>query len=383
MEDGFDNILPKIKAPSEYKHLRPISVLPVLSKVLERSMCFQIRNFIDRYQVLPATQSGFRPFYSCTTALLKVSDDIIRSVDSGDLTLLVLLDFSRAFDTVRHDILLSILKYLHFSSDALSLLESYFSGRSQRVRVGDQLSQQIQIKAGVPQGSILGPLLFTIYTSQLEKHIRFSKLHIYADDTQLYYSFKPEDVQAAVAKLNADLQSVAQFSTQMALKLNPQKSAAILFGSEADCERVIRDSINLHINDIPIPLEQNVKNLGLLMDNSFRFRVHISSCLKRAYGTLKLLFPHRSFFSVKLKLHLCESLVLSQFNYCSQVFSPCLDSVTLNRVQRLQNSCLRFSYGIRKYQHISYKLQDAKWLNMKNKLKTTAYMSVSLRFRAW
>lgn len=105
------------------------------------------------------------------------------------------------------------------------------------------------------------------------------------------------------------------------------------------------------------------------MDNTFRFRDHVSKCLQRAYFSLKMLYPHRKFLTSELKLSLSNSLVLSQLLHCSQVFSPCLDAVTMRKIQTLQNSCLRFSYGVRKYQHISDKLVTSGWLNMENRFR--------------
>lgn len=105
------------------------------------------------------------------------------------------------------------------------------------------------------------------------------------------------------------------------------------------------------------------------MDNTFRYRLHIDKCLKSSYANLRMLYPFRSFLPVNLKLQLCQSLVLSQFTYGSQIYYPCLDADTLYKLQRVQNSCLRFSYGIRKYEHISHKLKDAGWLNMRDRFR--------------
>lgn len=116
-------------------------------------------------------------------------------------------------------------------------------------------------------------------------------------------------------------------------------------------------------------LVEEAKNLGLIMDNTFRYRKHIDKCLKSAYANLRMLYPHRSYLPVNVKLQLSQSLVLSQFNYCSQIFFPCLDSDTLYKIQKVQNTCLRYAYGIRKYDRVSHKLKDAGWLNMRDRFR--------------
>lgn len=360
--------IPKKETITQYNELRPISVLPVLSKVLERIMGLQLRHYLEICKILPACQSGFRSAHSCTTALLKVSDDILQATDRGQLTILVLLDFSRAFDTVRHDVLISILRYIGLGQGALLLLQSYLSGRTQRVKYRSSISNAVRVIHGVPQGSVLGPLLFTIYTHDLLKYVKHCSYHMYADDTQIYHSFDPNDLNSALEKINLDLNSVYITAAKYSLRLNPSKSSVIVFGSRVGCGRV-RDGISININTELVQLSDSVKNLGVVMDNSFRYISHVGNCLKRAYGILKMLYPHRRYLPEGVKLRLCESLILSQFNYCSQLYSICLDQATIYKIQKLQNSCLRFTYGIRKFQHISHKLSDAGWLNMRNRFK--------------
>ena len=126
-------MLPKKSNPSEFKDLRGISILPTLSKVIEKIMDHQMREYLTLHNLLPMTQSGFRPGYSCTTTFLHILDDIIAASDKGSCTVLVLLDFSRAFDTINHNILLNILKYIGLSGRAMELIANYLNGREQNV----------------------------------------------------------------------------------------------------------------------------------------------------------------------------------------------------------------------------------------------------------
>lgn len=368
--------IPKKNNIQDIKDLRPISILPTLSKILEKILDRQIRRFVADCELLPHVQSGFRAGYSCTTALLCVTDDILQASDQGLVTILVLLDFSRAFDTIDHATLLNILKAKGFGNDAVCLIASFLYGRSQSVKLNGTTSSPLPILRGVPQGSILSPILFSLYTSLILKELHYTKAHLYADDCQLYYSFKPSDYMDAVSKINADLANIYNFSNCYNLHINPSKSQILICGNNEICDS-LRNVIHIHINNSEIPIISSVTNLGLTMDNTFRFRDHIGKCIQSAYGTMKKLYPHRKSLNETLKKRLCQSCVLSRFTYCSEVYQPCLDVATVNRVQKVQNACLRYIHGIRKFDHISHKLKDNGWLNMKNRRSYRVWRSIT------
>lgn len=286
--------LPKTNNPVNFSDLRPISILPTVSKVLEKIMNYQIRRYLDSHNLLPQTQSGFRQSYSCTTALLNITDDILEATDNGKSTALVLLDYSKAFDTIDHELLFAVLYHLGFSNNAVQLFKNYFYKRSQRVKVQSNFSESRQITQGVPQGSILGPLLYTIYTSNFCKFIKYSSIHMYADDTQIYCSFLPSDYDEALDKLTFDLNQLYQISHKHALKLNPSKSCVLLFGRNVD---VLKDQLQLKIQGTVIPVKENAINLGLNLDNSFRYKYHVNKSIQKAYSNLKLLYPHRTYLN--------------------------------------------------------------------------------------
>lgn len=385
--------LVKKDPPVNLGDLRSICILPVLSKIFEKVIYYQMTIFLEENNILPETQSGFRPGFSCTTALAAINDDIIKATDEGMYTFLVLLDYTRAFDTVNHKLLLEILKAINFSDNAVMLLRSYLTGRTQRVELHARLSNSLSVNQGVPQGSVLGPPLFTIYTSCFHKYVRHCKIHTYADDTQLYYSFRWDDFGDASCKVNEDLSRIHMLSESYNLCLNPSKSRVILFGGVR--LSYMNETISLRVAGAQIPVVKEVINLGLVMDNTFRYKGHIARCLQRAYNNLRILYPHRSWLSEQVKTSLCETLVMSHFWYCSQVYSSCLDSDTTSKIQKVQNSCLRYIFGIRKFEHISHKLRDVKWLNIRNRFeflracfyykvvinKSPPYLCNKIRFR--
>lgn len=360
--------IPKCTQPKQIEDLRLISLLPVFSKILEKVMSAQLREHLTTNNLLPLRQSGFRPAHSCTTALLDITDDILSATDRGEVTVMILLDFSKAFDTVDHETLLAVLPRFGLSESALSLISSFLDERVQYVRVGSQVSNCKAVKRGVPQGSILGPLLFTIYTSVIPDFIQSCKIHMYADDTQLYKSFGLQDRQAALHDIQNDLTSLADISVKLSLSINPVKSKVILFGPANDTNS-LSNEVRLHVAGAFIPVCEEAGNLGLIMDNTFRYKKQITKYIQRSYANIKLLYPHRHYLSPSLKTHLCDSLVLSTFNYCCEVYGTCITQDTSARIQRVQNSCLRLIYGIRKFQHISHKLNEVGWLNMANRRK--------------
>nr|CAI5861731.1 unnamed protein product [Callosobruchus analis] len=184
----------------------------------------QIREYVKAYEPIPKNQSRFRPNHSCVSTLAEVVDHIISATDKNKLSLLILLYYSKAFDGISYRQLLAILHYLGFSNNAESLLRSYLPNRTQRVNLQDKLSDKLSIVSGIPQGSILGPLLFTLYISNLSQVLSRCTAHFYADGMQIYYSFSPTKVSQACQLITEDFKQLPEISAKMCLTVNPDKS---------------------------------------------------------------------------------------------------------------------------------------------------------------
>lgn len=358
--------VPKVSNPTELSHFRPISILPCMSKIFEKIVDTQFEDFISKHNILPSTQSGFRKNHSTNTALLNVTDDIFRATDQGQNTCLVLLDYSKAFDTLDHNLLFSKLEYFGLGQSAVNLFKSYFKDRRQRVFFNNRYSPYCNINKGVAQGSILGPLMFSLYTSDFSKMLKYCTSHQYADDTQLYYSFDYNDINAAFNNINNDLQLLSEISSKHGLLLNENKTQLMIFGKD---RLKIIDQQNSHIilNSTILKSVDTCKNLGVVIDTNLRFESHVAALIRMSLGKLRTLYFHKDILDTATKLKLTDSLILSNISYCITVYWPALTQKDQISLQRVQNACLRFCYNVRKYDHITDSLNRSGWLKLRER----------------
>ncbi len=230
--------IPKISSPSVAKDYRPISLLSTVSKVIEKIVSKQINNYLNNHNLFNTFQSGFRHMHSTGTSLLCITNQLVNDIDSGNVSILALLDFSKAFDTVNHKLLLAKLQSLGFMTSAIQWVQSYLQDRRQRVHINNNKSDWLSIANGVPQGSILGPLLFIILTHDFNSVISTSNYHMYADDSQLYTSANFENLPGAISNLNHDLLSISNWAKRNALHLNESKCTYMFIGSPHSIKKI-------------------------------------------------------------------------------------------------------------------------------------------------
>ena len=355
--------------PNELKNYRPVSNLSFLSKILERVVLSQLLAHLNHHNLLSAMQSAYRPRHSTETALLKMVDDILAALDNGNISALVMLDLSCAFDTIDHQILLHRLHTVFgFNDIVLSWLQSYLTSRTQTVVISDFESESLPLDFGVPQGSVLGPVLFIMYSQPLSNVINTSGiLHVsYADDTQLYDYCPVNDADAMLARMQNCICDVNSWMESNKLSLNAGKTEAMLItsprNSVSDC---LPSSIN--VSGSSIRFSDSLSSLGLTIDNTLSMRLYVLTICRLAYYELRRISSIRHFLSTPATKTLVCSFVLSRLDYCNSLLAGC-PKYLIDKLQRVQNNAARLVLRARKRDHATPLLSSLHWLPVNSRI---------------
>ena len=342
---------------------RPVSNLSYLSKIMERTMLDQLFPYLERSGVISRYQSAYRKCHSTETALCKIYSDLVTRVCLGKTTVLVLLDLSAAFDTVDHQLLLSDLASYGVEGNAFLLLQSYLSDRTQRVVVGEAVSEPTTLQCGVPQGSVLGPILFIIYTSSLVSLLNAHEInyHFYADDTQLYIEI--DNIQDTKDKLSSLLSDIKKWMCERKLKLNDNKTEVILIKGNLR-NSVAEEFGNLDFGSSQLDPHLSVKNLGIIFDSSLSFRNHINSVVKACNFHIRNIYAIRKYLNKESLVTLVYSLVLPRLDYCNSLFVG-LPNRELRKLQSVLNRAARLVFALSPRVPTTPYLMELHWLPIK------------------
>jgi hypothetical protein len=283
-------------------------------------------------------QSAYRKQHSCETALTFVQSSILRAMDCGMVTPLVMLDMSAAFDTVNHQLLLNKLESIGLNGQALEWCQTYLHDRLQSVIINNVSSAPCQLITGVPQGSVLGPVLFSIYISDLTTILsKYNIGHVsYADDLQLFTPTPPLEIATTLNKIENCISEIKIWLNFNSLVLNDSKTEFIIFGTRAQLLKV--PMIQLRVGDISIQRSEVVRNLGVLFDSHLTFGPHISKTCQVAYGYLRLISKvRRSMNKHTLKL-IINALVMSRIDFCVSLMMD-ISKKHVNKVNRVIRTC--------------------------------------------
>ena len=361
-------VTPTLKNPSltsEFSNLRPISNSQFISKLTERAVFDQLQTHMLDHALYPLLQSAYRKSHSTETALIKVQNDILMNMDRQQVTLLVLLDLSAAFDTIDHQVLLDRFRLsFGISGCALQWISSYLSDRTQRVSFENNFSQRRYLSCGVPQGSCLGPLLFTMYASKLFDIIKgyLPQTHAYADDTQLYLSFKPDTTSSqsdAVYAMERCISAIRCWMIKDKLKVNDSKTEFILIGTRQQLAKV--DIKGLVVGDATISPVTAVKNLGSWFDENMNMGCHINKMCKTLSFHLYNIRRIRKYLSKDSTRTLVHAFIVARIDYCNGLLYG-LPAAHLNKLQRIQNCAARLVCSLPRFCHITPTLFSLHWL---------------------
>ena len=378
----FNTILMTSDFPSDWKcskvipikktllEFRPISILPFLSKCLEKIIQSQISEYLDSNKLLHEKQSGFRAKRSCMTALIDVTEGIRESVDNGNITFLTLLDHSKAFDCVDPSILCSKLKNMFkFSSTATRLIYSYLTNRHQTVFSDNKYSCVLPVTRGVPQGSILGPLLFSIYINDLPTSLLHSKIHMYADDVQIYTSCKVSELVYTINLINDELLAINTWASKNGLGINPSKSKCLVIAKR---KFETQSLPKVHINNNEIEFVNSAKNLGVMFNRTLSWSNHINLSIGNVCSRLRSLWVTQEYTPLNIRIMLAKTYILPSLLYGCELFVNS-DSESKRKLKVVFNKITRYVFGL-KYNdnHVSemskkiYGMSIDKYINLRS-----------------
>jgi hypothetical protein len=374
-------VLKKIGLDAEVlSNFRPVSNLDLLSKIIENVVAQQLSRHLDSSSCLHPCQSAYRRFHSTETALLRVTSDWRHSLARKQMVCVISLDVSAAFDTVSHPCMIQKLTDAAVSGVPLAWFASYLRGRKVCYKVGASISKDFTMDCGVPQGSVLGPILFNLYMAPLA-HLLTElgiTLHIYADDVIVYISFDESDIIASFAKLQMGLDAIERWMVDNRLLLNSSKTRLHLLrrsGSLPPC----CPSLSLQNVILTLVEAEELCWLGVNIDTSLSFASFVVSKCQSAYSQLRMIRYLRKSLDMSTTLLLVNSLVVSRLLYCDSLLVAVPDNL-LNKVKRVWNLAARTVVAANRLDHITPILQRLGWPSARQrtrlKVARLAYLSL-------
>ena len=316
---------------TELGNYRPIAVISPFSKVLERLVYQQLVSFLEKQCLLFNFQFGFRKGYSTEYAILETLENLKSAIDDGKITCAVFLDFSKAFDTINHQILLDKLYKYVIRGLPHAWFSSYITNRKQFVKVGNTESSLKTITCGVPQGSTLGPLLFLLYINDLPESSKKLIFRIFADDTNIFYSSKdPEQLQRVI---NEELGNVLKYCTANKLSINFKKTHYMLITSP-------RKKVDVQVSACDIEQKSQIKYLGVFIDDCLKWDAQLQYINNKITKNIGILYKLRYYVSMNTLKQLYYTLIYPYLNYGLMSWGTACQT-RLKKMKTSHNNCLR------------------------------------------
>ena len=288
----------------DVNNYRPIAVLPVLSKILERHVTKSLTNYLNENNLIFTYQSAFRENHSTETALIQLTDNLLFNMDNEKVTGMISIDFKKAFDLVNHEILLQKLQMYGLSDSAVKWFHSYLSDRQQCVKVNECTSSLLPINQGIPQGTIVGPMLFLIFINDAPLYVQNSNMNIYADDATLISSSRWDNITPMNDNIQKDLESIQQWALMNKMIINEKKTKSMLIKGKRLRKRMEKqhlaqnssvDQLSIILNNSPIENVHSHKILGIEVDEDLDFTNHceiLARKISKRIGLLKHISPY-------------------------------------------------------------------------------------------
>ena len=332
--------IPKTGNLTKVQNYRPISLLPLLGKILEKLIHQQLSAYLEAEALLADTQYGFRKNRSTVHSAAQLINYVNRKLDSKIPTLAVYVDFKKAFDCVQHSILLKKLAGLSLSNSVVTWVNSYLSNRKQRVYANDTYSPYLPVTQGVPQGSVLGPLFYIIYANDISQLTNNCEIALYADDTVLYTA--NQNFQTSVIKLQEDIDALSTWCGINDIKANTDKTKVMVFGSDNCLKKLPTFGIN--VDGTPLSQVSSYKYLGITLDEHLNYNLHSNKVIGSVSSKLKQFRRMRVFLNTKAAMMVYKSMLLPILEY-GDIFLSAASAANRKRLQTLQNKGLRCALG--------------------------------------
>lgn len=355
-----------------FKNYRPVSNLTYTSKLTEKVVADRVESHTVTNGLHELMQSAYKQHHSVETALTRVQNDILLALDNKQCVLLVLLDLSAAFDTVDHSTMLQRLnKDFGITGTAHQWFQSYLTDRKQSVVIKGVKSDTTDLDCGVPQGSVLGPKKFTMYTKPLGDILRKYDIdfHLFADDTQLYLTFKPTDTKSledAKTVLERCIEEVRAWMACNFLKLNDEKTEFLLIGLPKQLAKIQKPTITIG-NCTIVPVE-SARNIGCIFDCNMNLEKHVNAVCRASYMQVRKIGKIRKCLSVKDTETLVHAFITSRLDQLNCLLYG-LPKNLLDKLQRVQNTAARIITKTKPSDHITPVLMSLHWLPVKYRIQ--------------
>ena len=330
-------VLPLHKGGStlDPNNFRPISLLSIFDKIIEKLMHKRLYKFLEEHSILYENQFGFRKKNSTVYALMEITERIKDTIDNGKFGCGIFIDLKKAFDTVNHEILLTKLEHCGVRGILLEWFKSYLTGRKQFVSFNGESSDLKDIACGVPQGSVLGPLLFLIYINDLPNVSDKLKFFLFADDTNIYY--ESGDLLELEKTINKELKQLSMWLKVNRLALNISKTNFLIFHS---VKRKVYHNVTLKLDKKALCQKDNIKYLGVLVDSHLNWKHHILHVSKKISRSIGVMYRIRKYINLNVLKSIYYSLIYSHIVYAIQVWGSAKES-DLKRILKLQKKVVR------------------------------------------
>ena len=323
-------------SPCDVCNYRPISILPILSKIVESIINKQLLNYLEKNDILLHSQYGFRKKHSTKLALSDLVSYIAENLDKGCITFGIFIDLRKAFDTLNHSILIQKLNHYGIRGLPLQWFKSYLSSRQQTVSVGNYCSSRKNITCGVPQGSILGPILFLLYVNDIVHSTRFFAFRLFADDTNLFKCINDSTVN--LNEIDNEFQKVCDWCNANKLTINSDKTHYMIIKSS---RKTVNIEGNLHVDGTSIECVESTSYLGVNIDQHVNWRSHIDKITKSIALLVGIISRIRHFVPRSTLLVIYNSLILPRITYCIEIWGNTYNTF-LQPILKLQKRLVRF-----------------------------------------